>query len=76
MNFQTVDIPEEAKSKYTARKPSPKKAQNFRDVRRFTEQLSDPIQSRLLIGNTIWTKLKNKIFETDKEVLKNLQRHV
>ena len=72
MNFQTVDIPEEAKSKYTRRKKSPVKEPKFRDVRRFTEQLSDPINSRLLFGNTVWTRIKKKIFETDKDVLKNL----
>lgn len=43
MNFKTVEIPEEAKSTYTARKKSPVKEPKYKDVRRFTEQLSDPV---------------------------------
>ena len=37
MNFQTVEIPDVAKSKYTARKKSPLKEPKYKDVRRFTE---------------------------------------
>ena len=76
MNFQTVEIPEVAKSKYTARKKSPLKEPKFRDVRRFTEQLSDPIVSNKMFGNVVWTKIKDRIFETDRQILKELQRHV
>jgi hypothetical protein len=72
MNFQTVEIPDVAKSKYTARKKSPLKEPKYKDVRRFTEQLSDPIVSNKVHGNTVWTKLKKMIFETDESILKEL----
>ena len=67
-----MEIPDIAKSKYTARKKSPVKEPKYRDVRRFTEELSDPIVSNKVYGNTVWTKIKKMIFETDESILKEL----
>ena len=39
-------------------------------------EYEDPSNCKQILGDCYWTKMKNKIFETDKSVLKGIQRHV
>ena len=50
---------------------------NYQNVKgRMPEQFQNPISNRQLVADELWTKFKNKIFETERPILKGLQRHV
>lgn len=40
------------------------------------EEFKDPFKQKQILTNALWTKIKDKIFDTEKEVLKGLHRHV
>ena len=39
-------------------------------------EFEDPFQRRQILGEVYWTKLKDRIFDTETSVLQGIQRHV
>ena len=44
--------------------------------REYTDLQKNSIENKNLLSDVLWTKLKDKIFETERPILKGLQRHV